>query len=393
MKTGTIFISIILFLSASIMLVSYGQQKAEWKGKIEVEDGIKVIKNPDGPVFGELIFDLEEDLIIGSEEDKNYMFYQARDIKVDSQGNIYVLDSGNHRVQKFDKKGNYIQTIGRKGQGPGEFANIYHMLFDNQKNLYVSGMRIIHIFNDKGEFIRNVDLPITQIDFAVNTEGNFIISGFVTSEKGQNYGILIVDSTGKIIKKISEFQGIDIFQKGKSMVFLSHRYSPMLCLSSINNKGVIYGHSPEYKLFFLNQEGSIYLIARKDEPHHAINRGEKDKIIDDHLESSRGRKLPKDIIEGAANFSKYRPFFDRIFNDDEGRIYVRRVKSVLDDSSEVEFDIFSSDGYYLYKTRFSFPPNVITNSFLYYIFTSEETGEVKIKRFKIKNWNQIKVGI
>lgn len=205
MKIRTIFISIVLFLSASIILVSYGNQKVEWKGKIEVEDGVKVIKNPDKPFFGELIFYLEEDLIIGNEEYENYMFYQARDVKVDSQGNIYVLDAGNHRVQKFDKNGNYLQTIGRKGQGPGEFASIYNMLFDNQNNLYVKGMRIIHIFNNKGEFIRNVTFPISLHNFAVNTEGNFIVSGFITSEKGQNYGVMITDSTGKIIKNISEF--------------------------------------------------------------------------------------------------------------------------------------------------------------------------------------------
>jgi len=393
MKSKIKTASIVLLFSTFIMLVSYGNQNVEWKSKIEVENGVKVIKNPDKPLLGKLIFDLEEDLIIGSEEDKNYMFYQARDIKVDSQGNIYVLDAGNHRVQKFDKNGNYLQTIGRKGQGPGEFADTYEMFIDNQNNLYVSGMRVIHIFNDKGEFIRNVVFPITQIDFAVNTEGNFIVSGFVTSEKGQNYGIMVVNSSGKIIKKISEFPGIDIFQRGKSMVFLSHEYSPMLYISPVRNKGVIYGYSPEYKLCFLNQKGNIFLIVRKDESYHAISRGEKDKIIDDHQKRSTGRKLPKDIIEGAANFSKYRPFFDRIFTDDKGRIYVRKVKLVLSKSSEVEFDIFSSDGYYLYKTSFSFPPNVITNGYLYYIFTSEETGEVKIKRFKIKNWNQIKVGI
>jgi hypothetical protein len=377
------------------MLVSYGNQKVEWKGRIEVEDGVKAVKNPDKPLFGELIFDLKEDLIIGNEEDKNYMFYQARDIKIDSQGNIYVLDAGNHRLQKFDTNGNYLQTIGRKGQGPGEFASIYNMLFDNKNNLYIRGRRIIHIFNDRGEFIRNVAFPISIHNFAVCTEGNFIVSGFVTSEKGQNYGVLVVDSTGKIIKNISEFPGIDIFQRGKSMFFLSHAYSPMLCFAPISNKGVIFGYSPEYKLCFINQKEDIFLIIKKDESPHPISRGEKDKIIDERHEDTgrNGRKWPKDIIEEAANFSKYRPFFNRILTDNKGRIYVKKVKSVLDKSKETEFDIFSNDGYYLYKTSFSFTPNNITNGYLYYIFTSEETGEVRIKRFKIKNWNQIKVGI
>jgi len=392
MKTSVA--SIVLFLLAIVSLVSFGEQKAEWRGKIDYEDGVKVIKNPDRPFFGELIFDLEEDLTIGNEEDKNYMFYQARDVKVDSQGNIYVLDAGNHRVQKFDKNGNYLQTIGRKGQGPGEFARIYNMLFDNKNNLYIRGSRIIHIFNDKGEFVRNVVFPISIHSFSVAAEGSFIVSGFVTSEKGQNYGVMISDQDGKIVKNIAEFPGINIFQRGKSLFFLSHEYSPMLYLVPVNGKGVIYGYSPDYKLCFLIQKGDIFLIVRKDEPYHAISRGEKDKIIDEHYEDTArdGSRWPRDIIEEAANFSKYRPFFDRIFTDYRGRIYVKKVKSVLDKSREVEFDIFSNEGYYLYKTSLSFNPNVIKNGYLYYVFTSEETGEVRIKRYKIRNWKQIKEG-
>jgi hypothetical protein len=64
---------------------------------------------------------LEEDLIIGREDDENYMFYRVKNIEVDNQGNIYVLDAGSHRVQKYDKDGNYLLTIGKRGQGPGEF--------------------------------------------------------------------------------------------------------------------------------------------------------------------------------------------------------------------------------------------------------------------------------
>jgi len=121
MKNKTKFVSIVLFLSAFIMIVSHGNQKVEWKGKIEIEDGVKVIKNPKEPLYGEIKFELEEDLSIGEEDDDNYMFFGVGDIEVDSQENIYVADKRNYRIQKFDRNGNYVQTIGRQGQGPGEF--------------------------------------------------------------------------------------------------------------------------------------------------------------------------------------------------------------------------------------------------------------------------------
>ncbi|MFC1554878.1 6-bladed beta-propeller [candidate division KSB1 bacterium] len=52
--------------------------------------------------------------------DSNYSFHQPNDLAVDDEGNIYVLDSGNCRIQKFDKNGTYLSTMGRRGEGPGE---------------------------------------------------------------------------------------------------------------------------------------------------------------------------------------------------------------------------------------------------------------------------------
>ena len=37
---------------------------------------------------------------------------QPKDIELDSSGNIWVLDMGNQRIQKFDKAGNYLLKFG-----------------------------------------------------------------------------------------------------------------------------------------------------------------------------------------------------------------------------------------------------------------------------------------
>ena len=83
---------LILFIS-----LAFQKQKAEWKGTIEKENGVKVIKNPREPLYGEIEFQLEEDLRIGNEENENYMFFMLPSISVDSEENILVLDRGNCR--------------------------------------------------------------------------------------------------------------------------------------------------------------------------------------------------------------------------------------------------------------------------------------------------------
>lgn len=42
-------------------------------------------------------------------------------IDADSQGNAYVLDAGNARIQVFDTEGDYVTQWGTKGSAPGEF--------------------------------------------------------------------------------------------------------------------------------------------------------------------------------------------------------------------------------------------------------------------------------
>ena len=83
-----IFVVCVVIVSAFLILASNNLQNPQWKGKIEYENGIKVVCNLRKEVFKSIKF--VEDLSIGAEEgDENYMFPAPRDIDSDSQGNIY----------------------------------------------------------------------------------------------------------------------------------------------------------------------------------------------------------------------------------------------------------------------------------------------------------------
>jgi hypothetical protein len=377
-----------------IMSLGCQKQKTGWQGTIEEENGIRVVKNPAKPMYGELVLELEEDLSIGSVEDENTLFYRLGEIVVDSQNNIYVMDSGNHRIQKFDKDGNYLQTIGRKGEGPGEFMRPFRIFLDEQGNIYVSEIRKLNLFDSKGNYIKSFVLPTFIMGFTAGPEGNIIGHGFISSEKAQNFGVMILDSEGKIIKNIAEFPGMRTVSRGNSAFSFTHSYRPQLSFSPVEKKGAVYGYGSEYKLIVTDYSGETSLIIEKNEPPQSITRREKDKIIDDTLERTaddeHGR-WPRDVVEEGADFPDHRPFFEGIATDDTGRIYVRKVKSVLDESEEDEMDIFSADGYYLYTTKLNLSRGFIKGGFLYDTSYSEETGEYKVLRYRIKNWDRIKV--
>jgi hypothetical protein len=142
----TIILSLgITFASRWLPAFSQGQKPA-WKGKIVAENGVKIVKNPTAPLYGEFACQLEEDLSVGGNvNDDNYYFPRGIfALNVDGDGNIYVSDFGNIRIQMYDKAGKFVRTLGRKGQGPGEFQMPRKVLFDSKDNPWVFDVMTLH---------------------------------------------------------------------------------------------------------------------------------------------------------------------------------------------------------------------------------------------------------
>ena len=61
--------------------------------------------------------------------------------KYDGSGNVYVADSGNHRIQKFSSSGGFLAKWGTKGSGDGQFNFPEGVAVDGSGNVYVTDSR------------------------------------------------------------------------------------------------------------------------------------------------------------------------------------------------------------------------------------------------------------
>jgi DNA-binding beta-propeller fold protein YncE len=85
---------------------------------------------------------------------------------VDDTGSIYILDSGNQRVQKFSPEGKYVATFGRKGQGPGEFDSPRSFDLDSKGHLYVldGNQKRIQVFSPEGKGDKIIPTTTLNLD-------------------------------------------------------------------------------------------------------------------------------------------------------------------------------------------------------------------------------------
>jgi DNA-binding beta-propeller fold protein YncE len=76
-------------------------------------------------------------------------------IAADAAGNVYVADTGNDRIQKFDSQGNFLDAWGSAGNLGGQFSFPQGVAADGAGNVYVadSASNRIQKFDSQGNFL------------------------------------------------------------------------------------------------------------------------------------------------------------------------------------------------------------------------------------------------
>lgn len=148
-----------LFLAATVASPALA---GDWKGQTKTEDGVTHIMSPATGTEDPVTIELEELWRVGGDTDSDDEFFGviAR-ITTDKEGNVYLLDSQLSEVKVFSPDGEYLRTLGREGEGPGEFRRPTDMFFLPDGNLGVLQLapgRII-MFTAEGDPVGDHPLP------------------------------------------------------------------------------------------------------------------------------------------------------------------------------------------------------------------------------------------
>lgn len=142
--------------------------------------------------------ELSEVLSIGSLEDD--ILFQWVGVAVDEEGSIYISDTMDYKIKKFDASGNLLASKGRRGQGPGEFLTPRSLALSLGR-VYIIDENIqgIHVFDDQLNFINRIPFRMSITDIEISSPDQIYAASLSYNKKGV---LFCLDLKGNIIREI-----------------------------------------------------------------------------------------------------------------------------------------------------------------------------------------------
>ena len=351
-----------------IMTMAWGcKGKSAWRGSVETVDGVQVIRNPKSPMYPQGALQLQEELTIGTAEGaEEYMFVRLRGLAVDDQGEIFALDQRKPRIDVFSDDGRHLRSIGRQGQGPGEFQSPFFIALAPPGGLLVGEMGRLSTFDRTGTFrnSRNNSVqPLAFVKYLAN--GNAVGTRMVLEEEKPRYEVALC--------------GPDLTQKtalvSSPMAEPSEKFA---LFTSVVRWDISHGREivcasgeGDYRLSVFDAEGRLIRTITKDHDPAPPSDLDIDRQMKRHgIQSREEVTVPRDL-----------PPIWWVYADEDGRIYVSTWQQDPETGISL-FNIFDPEGRYLCDYRIPGEPIVFKNGKLYAIVQDTE-GIQSIKRYRM----------
>jgi len=332
----------ILLLSISIVLLIIGCTKQEKVERI-VEDGVEIIVNHLEPykIRGEpTTLHLEEEFSIDTESDAvaETGLTVIHNFDIDSEGSLYFLNrrSGEDFIFKFNHKGNFVTSFGRKGQGPGELMRPIFLRVDYKDDIVITDIvgKIVS-FGKDGSYKKQVKTEQILAQALPLDNGNYLAKKRIFNPDGNyvEWPLLLCGPELEVIKELGRYKQPNYRDKWG---FPEDNF-----VSCVSEGKIFMGNSESgYEIRVYDLAGNLKRKIRKEFRPVEVTEELKKKTMEE-LEGSNVAFMTDGIF-----FHKHCPAFQYFFTDDKGHVFVMTYEE-SENPREYVYDVFNGPGIFI----------------------------------------------
>jgi hypothetical protein len=287
-----------------------------------------------------------------------------------------VSDSKAGHILVFDKNGQFVRTIGKRGPGPGEMSwpLEIQILRDNELFINDTGQAKAHIFTLDGKFLRQMSTSqITAFRLPKADSSGNIVVGHIIPGKPFKAFLKKFDPQLNLIKEIASSA---VITQPPVIDYFEMRWRTTFVWNVSENDEVIWGNFNKYEISVCDPDGNIIRKIVTEQDGFPITEKEKQKLIkgyfgDNPVPSNRTLKFPDHF-----------PPFVYLTCDEKGRIFALSYVTIDEDDTRY-LDVFDSEGRYIVRIKTHSFPQIWKKGKMYSVDLDENGFEV-IKRFRLK---------
>ena len=368
-------------------------KKPERAYSIETIEGIEFVHNSGTPLYPEKTVEFVEDLTISSENDEGeILLFLPNRCAVNEEGNIYIGDYQDSSIKVFDPQGKYLKTIGRKGNGPGEFQSIGELSFlpDGRYLVLDWEQNRISFFSADDQFLTSHKFQNFSFDLFLTSSSSYVREealyepGTKKDEMTRRLFVRAYDLSGNELISYGEFtarqSGLINYSDGRFSYSLPYFVYSILA-GDKKNERLYHCLNDKYVIDVYDKNGKIIRII--DRPYEPLPTKTEDmkRYVDGFRNSSEEHKS---LIEKFTKMPTVKTITEKMIVDDVGNLWVETNELREEKDSLLRaYDIFNEDGVDAYKVWLERAPGLFKGEHMYRFERDEETDYRSLKRYRV----------
>jgi len=402
--------------SASLVLsLAACSDSTTWAGTVTDSAGVTVVHNPAVGIWSVSdAWTLEEELKVGAiEGDPEYLFGRIGSVDADSRGRIFVLDAQAQHVRVYSSLGQYEQTFGGPGAGPGELgpepAALYLGPGDTLLVLDLSNQRV-NRYAPNGTSVGSFRFAFENgLPLAITVTRAGVIAAQVRplalpgqAEADSLDAILILDPEGAVLDTLTRFPSGGTLRLGGSQPEITvFAAEPVWQLTDAGS--LCYGANKEYRLEFYARDGILERIITRSFVPRSIAEEDQEVMLSLFDEQLRATVPPQAFEQARAQvremvrFADHYPAFARVLVGPRNSVWVQHIPlpseltdeervswnfmdvltgvswNLIEDIGAPDWDVFGADGRFLGTVTMPlrFSPRTIIGDKIYGVWRDE----------------------